>query len=129
MHWARRLPGGAEEGVKMSLPEWASLGASVATIVGFPAAVAGIVLGMVQYHRDRTLRCAEHFARIRSSCVATGPLSEIFHLLDSDDDTDNVHLGAHAPKDKRELLCFFEEVALLLKAKLIKPELAYYMFG
>ena len=44
-------------------------------------------------------------------------------------ETDDPKLAEAIPRDKWQFLCFFEEVALLLRAELITNELAYYMFG
>jgi hypothetical protein len=99
--------------------------ANIATIVGVITDILVFAWGLWTFRRDSALRRAEHFARIRAGFVTTPQLSRTLQLLNAD----SSELAAEDATNKRILICLLEEVALLLRAELLKTELAYYMFG
>jgi hypothetical protein len=105
-------------------PSWQTT-ANIATVVGVAAAILGFGFALIQYRRDRLVRRVEHFARMHDILLSNQPLSKILHLVERDD----AELAAISTTDKRAFVCFMEQVAVLLKAGLIRRELAYYMFG
>ena len=99
--------------------------ANIATIIGVIGALIGFAWGLYQFHRDAILRRVDHLGRIRSALVSNPESSEILHLLDTDDP----RLAEKPVLDRRAFVCLMEEVALLERRDLIRPDLAYYMFG
>jgi len=102
-----------------------SIAKDTATILGAVIAVFALLKGLFEYRRGAFLRRAEHFSKMKQSFLSDGATLRIAQLLETDDRA----LEKISARDKQAFLCFFEEVALLLRRKLIRPELAYYMFG
>jgi hypothetical protein len=97
----------------------------VATIIGVTIAVVTLLKGFLEYRRNLLLGRVEHFSDLKKEFKEDVAITRIRELLEADDP----QLAEVSPQDKWQFLCFFEEAALLLRAKLITSELAYYMFG
>ncbi|HEV2706776.1 MAG TPA: hypothetical protein VGV59_12685 [Pyrinomonadaceae bacterium] len=97
----------------------------IATIIGVIIAVMTLIKGFLEYRRNAFLARVEHFANLKREFKEDAAIARITELLE----TDAPQLAEVPAHDKWQFLCFFEEVALLLRAKLITSELAYYMFG
>jgi len=95
------------------------------TMLAEIATVAVFVWGIITFRQDVTLRRADHFGRVRNDLVSNDKLAELLHLVEHDDER---LAGIDAPL-KMTFVCVFEEVELLRRAGLMKPALAYYMFG
>jgi hypothetical protein len=97
----------------------------LATIIGVLAGVASLGKALWEYSRSAVLRRAEYFAQLDSRFLNDPVFIKLTDLLETNDPA-----IAKAPtRDKYRYLCFFEEVALLLRADLLREELACYMFG
>ena len=97
----------------------------IATIIGVGVAVATLLKGLWDYHNSAVLRRIEYFARLKEQFLKDAAFAKLTELLETDDPG----LGEISARDKWRYLAFFEEVALLLRARLIRDELACYMFG
>lgn len=97
----------------------------VATIVGVIIAVAALLKGYIEYRRNACLGRIQHFANLKQEFKENATIARITELLETDDP----QLAEVSPRDKWQFLCFFEEITILLRAKLITDVLAYYMFG
>jgi len=97
----------------------------LATIVGVLVAIGTVVKGYWEYRRNALLGRVEHFCNLKKEFIDDEPIAKITELLEANDPK----VGDVPPLDRRRYLCFFEEVALLLRAGLITDDLAFYMFG
>jgi hypothetical protein len=97
----------------------------VATIVGVIIAVMTLLKGYMEYRRNAVLGRVRHFSSLKQEFKENPTIAKITELLETDDP----QLAEIPPRDKWRFLCFFEEVTILLRAKLITDELVYYMFG
>jgi hypothetical protein len=97
----------------------------VATLIGVAVATATLFRGLVQYGRDAVLKRIDYLAKLKNAFLEDEKLARITELLETDDQK----LKQIAPRDKWRYLYFFEEVALLLKAKLLSNEIACYIVG
>jgi hypothetical protein len=95
------------------------------TMLAEIATVAVFVWGIITFRQDVALRRADHFGRVRNDLVSNDKLAELLHLVEHDDER---LAGIGAPL-KKTFVCVFEEVELLRRASLMKPALAYHMFG
>lgn len=98
--------------------DWAAIAAGV-------VAVATLVKAVVEYVHQGAQKRAEQFGRMRVRFKDNSEFREICDLLESEDPK----LADVPFKDKRDLLGFFEEVALLVNSGLMRPKVAHYMFG
>jgi len=97
----------------------------IATIVGVIVAVATLIRGLVEYAHQGKQKRAEHFFNLRKKLKENAVFKNICALLDSGDkELINIPF-----EEKRDFLGLFEEVAIMKKSGLIKPEVTYYMFG
>ena len=97
----------------------------VATIVGVAVALVTLLKVLVEYTRSSVLRRVEYVAKVKEQFLQDAAFAKITELLETDDPS----LGEVSPRDKWRYLYFFEEVALLLRARLIHDKVACYMFG
>src|SRR5689334_13590274 len=93
----------------------------VAALVG----VATGVMALFQYKKNNALKRVEHFCYLNEKLTETPKYLRIADLLQSESpDIADVSIS-----DKTEFIGLYEIVALSLNSKLIKPEVAFYMFG
>jgi hypothetical protein len=97
----------------------------IATIVGVVIATVALAKGYMEYRRNACLGRIQHFADLKQEFKENPIIAKIAELLEIDDP----QLAEIPPRDKWQFLCFFEEVTILLRARLITDVLAYYMFG
>ena len=97
----------------------------VATIAGVIIAVIALLKGYLEYRRNAVLGRVQHFSNLKQEFKENATIAKITELLETDDP----QLAKIPPREKWRFLCFFEEVTILLRAKLISDELVYYMFG
>lgn len=97
----------------------------LATIIGVVVALVTLIKGVVEYAHQGAQKRAERFTSMRIRFKEDTSFKEICDLLETDDP----RLAQVPFKDKRDFLGFFEEVALMLNSKLIRPAVAHYMFG
>ncbi|HEV3458257.1 MAG TPA: hypothetical protein VHG32_16985 [Thermoanaerobaculia bacterium] len=97
----------------------------LAAIGGALVALAALVRGVIEYSHQGAQKRAEHFLEMRKRFVENSVFRDICALLE----TDAPQLRDVPFKEKRDLLGFFEEIALLMNSGLIRPQVAHYMFG
>jgi hypothetical protein len=97
----------------------------LATIGGGVFALITLFQGLVEYIRQGSQKRAELFMEMRRRLKENESFKEILALLEKDEPA----LEAIPFKDKRDLLGFFEEIALMTHSGLIRKEVAGYMFG
>jgi hypothetical protein len=114
-------------------------GADLAAIIGVLVAIATLSYSLFVYRRRAVLDRVKHFASLKKEFLTDRALFQITELLEEDRRSD-VH-GAVDPcpsqdkwsnvpsQAKWQYIYFFEQVALLHRAGLIRAELACYMFG
>src|SRR2546430_12873422 len=94
-----------------------------ATIVVAIAALITLLKGYLEYRRNTLLGRVQHFANLKQEFKENVTIAKITELLETNDPK----LAEIDSREKWRFLCFFEEVTILLKAKLISDELVYYM--
>jgi hypothetical protein len=97
----------------------------IATVLGAIVAVGTLIKGITELSRQNALKRAEHFQVIRQRLKNNSTFKDILDLVERNDPT----LRTVPFKDKRDLLGLFEEIALMLNSRLIRREVAHYMFG
>ena len=97
----------------------------IATAIGVAIALFTFLKGVIEYVRQGAQKRAEQFALMRSRLKENDTFKELCALLETDDPK----LAEIPFKEKRDLLGFFEEVALMTNSSLIRNEVAHYMFG
>lgn len=93
----------------------------VAGVVGF----IGLLSGAVEYRRQRRHIRAQHFIDLRRRFLENDRFRGILDLLASDDP----RLANTSVQDRRNLVGFMEEVAIMVDSRLVKLDIAHYMFG
>jgi len=97
----------------------------IATIIGVFIAVATLIRGLFEYAYQGKQKRAEHFFSLRKKLKENLIFKKLCLLLD----LDSTDLKSIPFEDKRDFLGLFEEIAIMKKSGLVKPEIAYYMFG
>ena len=93
--------------------------------------IAGLVTlitfmtGVVQYVRQGRQMRASQFIEMRRRFLEESSFRGILNLLATDD----VKLKETPIQERRNLVGFLEEVALMVNSGILKPEVAHYMFG
>lgn len=93
--------------------------------------VAGVIAlvtfatGVFQYIRQGHQNRATQFIEMRRRFLENQTFRNILNLLASDDPM----LSEIPVQDRRNLVGFLEEVALMMNSHLIRPRVAHYMFG
>jgi hypothetical protein len=98
---------------------------NVATIVGVAIAALALVKGLYEYSQQGRQKRAEHFIAMRKRFKENAAFIELCDLLEDEDPK----LAQMPFKQKRDFLGFFEEVAIMVNSRLLRPEVAHYMFG
>ena len=90
-------------------------------------AIAFITLwqGLFQYTRQNHAARANQFIQMRRRFLEEKSFQEILTLIHEKCDS----ITAKSIQDRRNLVGYFEEVALMVNSGLIRPEVAHYMFG
>ena len=71
---------------------------------------------------------AEHFFKLREKYNSDPIFVKIRAIIDSPQDK-SISSKEIPVDDKRKFLGFYEEIAIMVNSKVIKEELAFYMFG
>jgi hypothetical protein len=98
---------------------------NIATIVGVVIAVFTFIKGIIEYNKQGSQKRAEFFNAMRKKLKENSVFSRIRELLDDNDKA----LCDISFADRRDFLGFFEEIALMVNSKLLKKNVAHYMFG
>ncbi len=97
----------------------------LAIILAGIIAVTTFISGVLEYARQGHQTRAQNFVTMRRRFLETPQYREILDLLASDDPG----LKDISMQEKRNFVGFLEEVALMVNSKLIRREVAHYMFG
>jgi hypothetical protein len=97
----------------------------IALVVGGIAALTTFLTGLVEYARQANLRRGEAFIAMRRRFLEDPLFRDILNLLDRDDP----RLADLPVQDRRNFVGFLEEVAIMCESKMIRPQIAHYMFG
>lgn len=93
--------------------------------------VAGIVAlvtfftGVAEYARQGRYRKTEAFVQMRRRFLENHEFRRILDFAAVDDPL----LAKVSIQDRRNLIGFLEEIALMVNSRMIHPQVAYYMFG
>lgn len=94
------------------------------TVAGL-IALTTFITGLIEYVRRGRQERAQNFIQMRRRFLETPAYLEILDLLQSSDPA----LAGVSIQSRRNFLGFLEEVALMANSKLIRIEIADYMFG
>lgn len=97
----------------------------IALVVGGVAALTTFLSGLAEYARQANLRRGEAFIAMRRRFLEDPLFRDILNMLDHDDP----RLSDLPVQDRRNFVGFLEEVALMSRSRMIRPEVAHYMFG
>lgn len=93
--------------------------------------IAGVIAfltlwqGLFQYSRQGHATRASQFIQMRRRFLEDETFRTILNLIATNDG----RVSEVAIQDRRNLVGFLEEVALMMNSGLIRPEVAHYMFG
>jgi len=105
----------------MTLENWKDL----ATIIGVAIAAFTLIRAFLEYRGQGIQKRVERFLEMRKRFEENAQLKEICNLLEYKDK----RLAEIPFKAKRDLLGFYEEIAIMLNSGIIRREVAHYMFG
>jgi hypothetical protein len=97
----------------------------VAIIIAGVVALITFFFGVLEFVRQGHQHRARQFVEMRRRFLETPQYREILDLLAANDP----RLAEVSIQEKRNFLGFLEEVALMVKSRLIRREVAAYMFG
>jgi hypothetical protein len=97
------------------------------TIAGALGSFILVLLALRQYGMAEKQKRAEHFFKLRDKYNSDPAFIKIREIIDSPDP--NAMSSRIGDDEKRKFLGFYEEIAIMVNSKLIKEELAFYMFG
>lgn len=101
------------------------------TLKDFAIVLAGVIAlttflsGVLEYSRQGRSRRAEHFVDMRRRFLENDSFRQLLNLLPGDD----VRLKEVSNQERRNFIGFLEEVALMVNSRIIRREVAHYMFG
>jgi len=94
-------------------------------VVAGVVALIGLLSGSVEYFRRGRQERAQHFLDLRRRFLEDESFRRILNMLATDDEG----LQTLPIQERRNFVGFFEEVALMVDSKLIRLEVAHYMYG
>ena len=103
----------------------------LSTVKDVSIVVAGIVafatlwIGMAQYARAQHAQRADQFVAMRRRFLEDATFRRLLDLLAKGDED----ISRESVQDRRNLAGFLEEVGLLVNSRLLRFEVARYMFG
>lgn len=97
---------------------WAIIAAGVIAFVTF-------LVALLEYFRQGRQHRAENFVQMRRRFLETPEYRRILNLLA----IESPDLRTESVQEKRNFVGFLEEVALMVNSRLIRREVAHYMFG
>jgi len=107
--------------LEMTLKDFVDITLILGGIVG----LLTLIKGVGEYSRQGAQKRAEHFIELRKRFQENSLFKEMCQELDEDPPA----LANRPFKEKRELLGFFEDIALMANSKLIREHVVHYMFG
>jgi hypothetical protein len=97
----------------------------ISIIVAGVVALIGLFSGMAEYVRRGRQERTQHFLDLRRRFLENDRFRTMLDLLA----VDSPDLARVPRQDRRNLVGFLEEVALLVDAKMLDADVAHYMFG
>lgn len=97
----------------------------VSIIIGGVIAFITLWTGMIQYWRQGHANRANQFIQMRRRFLEEGSFQRLLTMIH--DDCEDI--ARESIQDRRNLVGFLEEIALMMNSGLIRPEVAHYMFG
>lgn len=97
----------------------------VSIIIAGAVTLITFMMGVIQYARQGHDARATQFVQMRRRFLEDPAFRDLLNLLARDDP----RLAQMPIQDRRNFVGFFEEVALMVNSKIIKPGVAHYMFG
>ena len=97
----------------------------VSIVVAGIVAFIGLLSGSVEYFRRGRQERAQHFLDLRRRFLEDESFRRILNMLASDDSG----LRTIPVQERRNLVGFLEEVALMVDSRLIRLDVAHYMYG
>jgi len=94
-------------------------------VVAGVVALIGLLNGSVEYFRRGRQERAQHFLDLRRRFLEDESFRRILNMLAVDDEA----LTALPIQERRNFVGYFEEVALMVDSRLIRLEVAHYMYG
>ena len=97
----------------------------IAAIFGVPVGLITLLSGLFEYRKQGKNKRAEFFIIMRQRLKDNPAFQNIRTLLDNGDkELEDVPIT-----DRMNFLGYFEEVAIMLNSKMIRKDIAHYMFG
>ncbi len=103
------------------LDYWKNWAIIIAGVAGFTT----FMMGTLEYVRQGRQHRAQNFVQMRRRFLETPQYRQILDMLAVDDPK----LCDESVQEKRNFIGFLEEVALMVNSRLIRREVAHYMFG
>jgi hypothetical protein len=106
-------------------------GEQLSLIKDLSIVIAGIVAlstflsGVIEFVRQGRQRRAENLIQLRRRFLETPQYREILDMLQSGDPS----IAKTSIQERRNFVGFLEEIALMMNSRLIRPQVAQYMFG
>jgi hypothetical protein len=97
----------------------------ITAIVGAGAALLAIWKGYLEFSHHAKLKRAEQFIEMRNRLHGDQTYQKIIGLIHGADPK----LRDVTKAEKHRVLATFEDIALMMDSGIIKPDVAYYMFG
>ena len=102
-----------------------SLLKDLAIIIAGIVALITFFFGVLEYVRQGRQHNAANFVQMRRRFLESELFRNVLDLLATDDPK----LREVSVQDRRNFVGFLEEVALMANSQIIRPDVAYYMFG
>jgi len=109
----------------MSTADQISFIKDVSIIVAGIVALSTFMTGAIEFLRQGRQHRAENLIQLRRRFLETKQYREILDMLQSDDPA----IATCSVQERRNFVGFLEEIALMVNSRLIRPEVAHYMFG
>jgi hypothetical protein len=107
------------------MPQWVSETKDIAIIIAGVIALTTFLNGVMEYARQGAQHRAQQFVQMRRRFMENDTFRELCTMLMTNDP----RLRDIPIQDKRNFGGFLEELALMVNSRLIRKEVAHYMFG
>jgi len=111
--------------IRMTFGDQVSFVKDVSIIVAGMIAISTFLSGVVEFVRQGRQHRAENLVQMRRRFLETTQYREILDMLQSGDPA----IAKSSIQERRNFVGFLEEIALMVNSRLIRPEVAQYMFG
>ena len=109
----------------MTVADQVSFIKDVSIIVAGVVALSTFMTGAIEFLRQGRQHRAENLIQMRRRFLETPQYREILDMLQSGDPA----IAKSSIQERRNFVGFLEEIALMVNSRLIRPEVAQYMFG